>query len=264
MIRWSRVGVLLQKEWLDVWQRPGVKFTLLFPVMLLTLMAVLALYAGGMAGPSRTLPSHLPTLMQRASRREVMQYLALSPFLLLWLIFPVSVPTALAAYSIVGEKEEGTLEPLLATPIGTSELLLAKAIAAGLPGLLLLTIPFSATLLAGTLLDCPRVMAATLFSGAWLLTLLLVAPTLTFCSVMLVVLISSRAQDVRSANQMGSLLVLPLILLFVSQVSHGLVLDVRMVFICWIGLMVVGFGLMSLAVRLFQREAILVRWKQGR
>lgn len=259
----SRIGLIVAKELADVWARPGLKTTLLIPVALLTLMAVLALYAAGLTTPAGALPT-LPSSMAGCSPREAAQYMAISPFLLLWLIFPVSVPTSLAAYSIVGEKEEGTLEPLLATPVGTGELLLAKAIAAGLPGLVLLWVPYLATLLTGGILNCPRVMAATLLSPAWVMTMGLVAPALTFLTVMILVIISARAQDVRSATQVGSLLILPLVLLFVSQVSSGLALEVPVVLAAWILLVVAGVGIGILALHVFQRESILVRWKASR
>ena len=59
----------------------------------------------------------------------VVQRLAGSTFLLL-LVVPVVVPAAIAAYSVVGEREQGTLEPLLTTPLRREELLLGKAVAA--------------------------------------------------------------------------------------------------------------------------------------
>ena len=47
---------------------------------------------------------------------------------------PLMVPVTIAAYSIVGEKITRSLEPLLATPVTTTELLLGKGLAAALPG----------------------------------------------------------------------------------------------------------------------------------
>ena len=37
--------------------------------------------------------------------------------LLLMLIVPVILPAAISAYSVVGERDQGTLEPLLTTPV---------------------------------------------------------------------------------------------------------------------------------------------------
>ena len=45
------------------------------------------------------------------------------------------VPLGIASYSIVGEKVEKSLEPLLATPLTDGEILLGKAISAVIPTL---------------------------------------------------------------------------------------------------------------------------------
>ena len=52
---------------------------------------------------------------------------------LLMLIIPIAIPPVIAAYSVVGERDQGTLEPVLTTPLRASELLLGKAAAAFLP-----------------------------------------------------------------------------------------------------------------------------------
>jgi len=56
-------------------------------------------------------------------------------FLLLFLLSPIVGAVSLAAYSVVGEKQGRTLEPLLTTPLSTTEILVAKVLAAFLPAL---------------------------------------------------------------------------------------------------------------------------------
>jgi ABC-type Na+ efflux pump permease subunit len=46
---------------------------------------------------------------------------------------PALVPATLAAYAVVGERQQGTLEPVLSTPIRREELLLGKALAVLIP-----------------------------------------------------------------------------------------------------------------------------------
>jgi ABC-type Na+ efflux pump permease subunit len=55
--------------------------------------------------------------------------------LLFLLIIPSGTPAVIAAYSVVGEGDQGTLEPALTTPIRRTELLLGKGLAAILPTL---------------------------------------------------------------------------------------------------------------------------------
>lgn len=260
-----RALAVFRKELRDILHHPTLIGTMLVPVVVLALLPVLSFVASGQSpGELLTDPSHLPAILDGATAPEIAQYRAVSPFFLLWLMFPVSIPSALAAYSIVGEKEEGTLEPLLATPIGTGELLFAKALAAGLPGVLLVWLPYLATLLTGALTSTPRVLAATLLSPGWLLGMVLVMPLVTFLTVMLLVVASARANDVRAANQVGSLLVLPVVGLFLSRVTQGVFLEPRYVLLA--ALVLAGSGLLALrgAVRVFARETVLVRWKQSR
>jgi lambda repressor-like predicted transcriptional regulator len=49
--------------------------------------------------------------------------------LLYLVVIPAFVPSTLAAYSVVGEREQGTLAPVLITPIRREEFLVGKALA---------------------------------------------------------------------------------------------------------------------------------------
>jgi ABC-type Na+ efflux pump permease subunit len=68
------------------------------------------------------------------------------------LLIPVAVPAVLSAYSVVGEREQGTLEPVLATPIRREEFLIATALAAFVPTLVIACNLFGIFLAAAALL----------------------------------------------------------------------------------------------------------------
>jgi len=63
------------------------------------------------------------------------------------------------------------------------------------------------------------------------------------------------------AEQLASVVILPLILLVIGQ-AVGLILIDRQIML-WLAVvvLVLDVGLVYLAVRLFQRETILTRWK---
>ena len=61
---------------------------------------------------------------------ECVQVYLINQFLLMFMMMPVIIPVTIASYSIVGEKATHSLEPLLATPISTMELLAGKSLAA--------------------------------------------------------------------------------------------------------------------------------------
>ncbi len=82
----------------------------------------------------------LPTVMwyvlQRGGPQSLIVPQLLDAFSFIFVILPGIIPATIGSYSIVGEKVEKSLEPLLATPITDGELLLGKAIAGFLPTLL--------------------------------------------------------------------------------------------------------------------------------
>ena len=124
---------------------------------------------------------------------------------------PSIVPSVIAAYSVVGERQQGTLEPVLTTPIRRQELLLAKALAAFVPSVAVAYLVYGFFLTTTALFAQPAVAAAVL-QGPALLAQLLFTPLLAVWSIWVGIAISARSSDVRVAQQLGALAGLPAIL----------------------------------------------------
>jgi ABC-2 type transport system permease protein len=184
----------------------------------------------------------------------------LNLFTLLFMILPVMIPVTIAAYSIVGEKTARSLEPLLATPITTVELLVAKAIAAVVPAIVATWIAYAIYLVGARLLVDDEVFRH-LLDPLWLIAIFVVGPLLTLLAVNVALIVSSRVTDPRVAEQLSGVVILPLILLVVGQ-SVGLVLLNRQLILA-IGAVVIllDAALLYLSVKTFQRETILTRWR---
>ena len=174
---------------------------------------------------------------------------------------PLMIPVTIAAYSIVGEKSTRTLEPLLATPITTIELLAGKGLAAVLPAVGATWLAFAVFAIGARLLGVGPGLVSKLADPMWLLAIFVVGPLLAIASVSFAVMISSRVNEPRVAEQLAGLVVLPLLALFFGQVSGLILLNSRLVLWMAIGLLVLDSGLLAFAVQLFQRESILTRWK---
>ncbi len=138
----------------------------------------------------------------------VVQRLAGSTFLLL-LVIPVVVPAAIAAYSVVGEREEGTLEPLLTTPLRREELLLGKALAAILPSVGIAYLLFAVVAVCARLFAADPAVVSALLQNSQLVGEILFAPLLAGWSIWVGIAVSARASDVRVAQQLGTLASLP-------------------------------------------------------
>lgn len=142
----------------------------------------------------------LPTSASLALHRE--------HSLLYMLAIPVLVPAALAAYAVVGERLQGTLEPVLGTPIRREELLLGKAAAAFIPSVAVAYLVF-ALYVAVVELFARAAVANALIQGPELLVQLIFTPLLAGWSIWVGIAISARARDPRTAQQLAMLACLP-------------------------------------------------------
>jgi ABC-type transport system involved in multi-copper enzyme maturation permease subunit len=129
--------------------------------------------------------------------------------LLLYMLgIPAIVPAAVAAYAVVGERQQGTLEPVLTTPIRRQEFLLGKALAALVPSVAIAYVVY-ALFLACVELFAQQAVASALLRGPDLLAQLLFTPLLAGWSIWVGMAISARASDFRVAQQLGILASLP-------------------------------------------------------
>lgn len=128
--------------------------------------------------------------------------------LIYMLAIPAMVPATVAAYSVAGERQQGTLEPVLTTPIRREEFLLGKALAAFVPSLAVSYAVFGAFLACVELFAQPAVASAVI-RGPELLAQLLFTPLVAAFSVWVGIAISARSSDPRVATQLSALASFP-------------------------------------------------------
>jgi len=124
------------------------------------------------------------------------------------LAIPVLVPAVLASYAVVGERLQGTLEPVLTTPVRPEELLLGKAMAAFVPSVVVAYAVFALFVAIVEFFARPAV-ASALIQGPDLLAQLLFTPLLASWSIWVGIAISARSSDPRTAGQISVLMSLP-------------------------------------------------------
>jgi ABC-type Na+ efflux pump permease subunit len=179
-----------------------------------------------------------------------------------YLILAGLIPTTIASYSIIGEKVEKSFERLLATPTTDSEILLGKGISSFLP-------PLGAILVGAAiymvLMDV--VTHGTLgyyFFPNWnaAVVFFLAVPLATIMSVEWNVIVSARVSDVRVAQQVGMLLVLPFAGVYVGGELGVVPLGNTGVLLIISGiLLATDLLLLYVARATFRREEILTKWK---
>jgi ABC-2 type transport system permease protein len=125
------------------------------------------------------------------------------------LLIPTVMPSTLAAYTVAGEREQGTLEPLLTTPIRQEEFIVGKAAAVLIPTMVASYVVFGLFLAAVALFAHPFVATAFFHQGPVLLALFLLAPLLSTWAIVVGMAISVRASEVRVAQQLATLASFP-------------------------------------------------------
>jgi ABC-2 type transport system permease protein len=130
--------------------------------------------------------------------------------LLYMLGIPALVPALLAAYAVVGERQQGTLEPVLTTPIRREELILGKALAVLIPSIAISYLVFGVFVVAVELFADPSV-ASALLRGSDVIAQIIFTPLLAAWSIWLGLAISTRVSDVRVAQQLSTVASLPTI-----------------------------------------------------
>jgi ABC-2 type transport system permease protein len=152
------------------------------------------------------------------------------------------------------------LEPLLATPITTTELLVAKVLGALLPTLLI-SMAGLIVYFAGVLLLAQPGVARQMATPRTALLVFVVGPAAALVSLQAAIVISSRVNDARTAQQFGVLIIIPLTAILVAQFTGSLWLSAPLLALIGAGLLAVWLALTLLSVALFHRESILTRWR---
>lgn len=228
------------KEWEELAKIKMVLYGALF----------LPLFMGGLAGFMVWQGQGLPPEAQATLFNTALMY---------FLILPVMIPVTLAVYSIVGEKEQGTLEPLLATPLTDWEIFVGKALVAVLPsvgltwGVFLLFLAAAHIMLGG--------IPAGVLSVPWLVSIFVLSPLLAVFGVLVSMLVSSRTSDPRAAYQFSGLAVIPTLIPLIVYSVQMTAVNLLLVILEGGILVVLDGVLLYLAVKLFRREEILTRWK---
>ena len=267
MIR--RILAILAKELDELRHSRLIVSTLVVPSLLyvgLPLWLLRSGLLGGVLGSDALTPRELAALRQSLPQlaglpvERVIEAFLVNQVLVLFMLAPLFIPLTIASYSIIGEKQLRSLEPLLATPIRTWELLVAKALGAALPGLFVTWGSYVAFVLGARTLVGDWLFAF-MTTPTWLLAFGLVGPLFALLAVGIAVVASSRTNDPRAAQQLGAVVILPVSGLLFAQVFGVVLLDARLMVLVAVAALIADLGLLWLAVRLFDREAILTRWR---
>lgn len=268
---WHRISALARKDAAELARNPGAIFPAVamvigalgpafFVVVAAPMIAGRSLEASGQfSEEARAAVGQIPELAGLSGNGLIQAFL-FHQFTLLLLLVPVVGAMALATHSVIGEKQSKALEPLLATPLSTVELLAAKTLTPFVFALALTWVAAGLFIAGVWLVSEPGVWRALLGVRTFLM-LCVLGPLVELAALQLAVIVSSRANDPRSAQQLTSLLILPITALFVAQLMGAFIVGATVLLLGSLGCLILNAILLWVGVQVFQRETILMRWK---
>jgi ABC-2 type transport system permease protein len=262
----KKIQTIIRKEWSEVFKNKMVLFTVAFLPLLLTAIPLGIIYAtkssGEFAGATSDMPQEFNAFCpENFSGGDCFQVFMVSQFMIMFMIIPLAVPASISSYSIVGEKVNRSLEPLLATPITTSELLIGKSLSAIIPALGATWIGFTIFILGSWILIANPAVIGNFLDGRWLIAIFIIGPLMALSAVSFSIIISSRVNDPRVAEQVSMIIILPVLAAFFAQMAGIIILNLTFMLASALLLGLVDVLLVYLSIRLFQRETIITRWK---
>ena len=268
---WHRVVSLARKDARELMRNPGaiippilMLFASLFPLFLVvfivpTMMGQTLEESGEFAEEAANAVGRIPELAGLSGNALVQSFL-FHQFSLLLLLVPIVSATALATHAVIGEKQSKSLEPLLATPISTIELLAAKTLTPFAFALALSWIAVVLEVLGVIAIGEPGIWRSLVTPRLFLLFGVL-GPLVELASLQVSVIVSSRTNDPRSAQQLTALLILPVTVVFVAQLMGLMILGTGTILLAALACLGLNIVLAYIGVLVFQREAILTRWR---
>jgi uncharacterized membrane protein SpoIIM required for sporulation/ABC-type transport system involved in multi-copper enzyme maturation permease subunit len=241
--RWSdSFGMAWLVAWRELLEQVR-DWRIILPMVVLSLILPILADLGAKAAINFTTQYGAPLIAER-----------LVPFLIMVVgFFPITVSLVIALESFVGEKERGTIEPLLVSPIKDWQLFTGKLIAGTaaplvtsylgitvyMIGLSIQHIPFPDINRMMQTLTLTTVQALLMVSGA--------------------ILISTQATSVRAANLMASFIVIPMALLIQGESVMLFWGNNQVLWLAVLGVAVLTALLVRVGIAHFQREALLGR-----
>jgi ABC-2 type transport system permease protein len=260
----NKIQVIIDKEWAEVFKNRLVLFTVILLPLFFTAMPLVVLYATrSNAGNSDVMdmPPQFARICGDLAGAACTQVFIASQFMLLFMMLPLAIPVAISAYSIVGEKTTRCLEPLLATPITTIELIVGKGLAAAIPAIVATWGGFAIFAVGARFIVTNPAVYARILDPMWLIAVLVVGPLMAVAAVNVSIIVSSRVSDPRTAEQVSMVVIVPLLGMFFGQMAGLFLLDTQLILATAVALALVDIGLVYLGVEMFQRETILTKWK---
>lgn len=229
------------------------------PLAFAVILPVFSLYVAVHEAPNIAAAINIPgvsSALPEFKSISFMAYFSINILGPITMTMPIITSAVIAADSFAGEKERKTSEPLLSAPLSKTNLLLGKIMASFIPAVIMAVIAFAIYGSIVNYLSYTQFKLYILPTLPWLLMLAAV-PFLALAPISIVVLISSHVKGIKEAQQLTSLLVLPLLILPFSSLLGLTTLTVNFMLYLIGFLALFDLVLFYVSIRIFHRESLL-------
>jgi len=271
-MNWRAIFAIARKDLKVVWQNKGVSIPIIIlPLILFVVLPlILGLVPALFSTPSdsfaevQQMLDTMPAALQASLIGLTMPQQTILLFLVyimapLYLIVPIMVSSVVAADSFAGEKERKTLEALLYTPTSDRELLVAKMLGAWVPAVTVAWLGFLVYALVVNLAGWSTMGRIFFPNAMWLVLAIWVAPAVAGWGLASMVLVSARAQGFQDAYQLGTLAILPVVILMIAQATGVIYFSVTMVLLLGFVVWIIDAVLIVFGNRTFRRSELIAR-----
>jgi ABC-type Na+ efflux pump permease subunit len=275
-VNWTSINAIIRKDVTTVLRNKGVRTPLLVaPIIILIVLPTFLILGGEVLASSSQVPvgadgsTPFDQLANTANTGVTgidvnapggWERFVLEVFIApLYLLVPLMVATVIAADSFAGERERKTLEALLHSPTSDDELLVAKVLAAWVPAVVIGVGGFLVYCVVANVVAWPQFGRIFFPTPTWVLLGLWVTPGVAALGLGTMVIVSSRVDSLQAAHQIGSLIVLPVILLLIVQVSGALLFNPVRVAVLGLIIWTAAGIVLRVAAQYFRREQLAVR-----
>lgn len=259
----KRALAVCWKDLLDLRKNRGllVSMMVLPAVMILVPIGMVFAYVRDPSDPAlRAMALYYDVHVDTAHAARFLVEKSLADWFGLFLIMPLFIPILISSASVAGEKERRTLEPLLASPASSLEIVAGKSLAALAPAAIISVFAFALFCAGVDAVAWPMAHELILPNGLWLFGVLVVAPLFAFLGNGVAILVSARVGDSRMAQQISGLVSLPVLGMVGTQVAGVLRAGTQWYAFVALFVFVLDLLLLRASVRLFDRERLISRW----
>jgi ABC-2 type transport system permease protein len=254
-------------------QNKGVVLPIIIlPLVLFVVLPWLMVYGPALASATNTSFSNMSQILGRMPAgllNELSGYTQdqqLTVFILVYmlapmfLIMPLMVSSVLAADSFAGEKERKTLEALLYTPTTDRELFTAKLLGAWSAAITVALMSFVIYTVMANAAAWHSIGHIFFPNWMWFALVFWVTPAVAGLGLVVMVFVSVRAQGFQDAYQTGGLIVLPVLLLIIGQISGVMYFSLGVVMIVGLVIWLIDAVLLWFVSKSFRRGELMTKF----